>query len=146
MANSNDVLIIKEIFSKGSSVEHSNGIMGTLAVIKYLYKREGAVTSKQISDELHVSSARMTVLLKKLEKDNIIVKEPSKEDARAINIKLTEHGIKKSKEIEESFHLCIEKLLDIFGLEELTKLLNNMGILRDVFKENLKIDLKENNK
>lgn len=142
MAKAEDVLEIKKILSKGTN--DANSIMGSLAVIKYLTLNTNEVTSKQISDELHVSSARMTILLKKLQKDNIIEKEKSKSDARSINIKLTEHGKKKSKELEDSFHLCVEKLLDVFEFQELIDLLKKMNILKDLFKENFKINLKEN--
>lgn len=140
MANYDDIIVIKKIFAKYST--DTDGIMGTLAVIRFLYHIETKVTSKQISDELNVSSARMTILLKKLEKDNIIVKEKSQEDAREINIKLTEHGIKKAQELTNSVNNCIEKLLDIFGLEELIDLLNKMNVFKNVFKDNLKLDLK----
>lgn len=140
MANFDDIIIIKKKIE--NYPKDTNGIMGTLAVIKYLYHIETKVTSKQISDELNVSSARMTILLKKLEKDNIIVKEKSEEDARAINIKLTKHGLNKAEEFTNSMNTCIEKLLDTFGLEELIDLLNKMSIFKNVFKENLKLDLK----
>lgn len=144
MARKEDVILIKNIFENGSK-EITNTEIGLIATIKFLYKVKTDVTSKDISDALHVSSARMTILLKKLEKGNLVIKEQSKKDARSINIKLTEHGTKKAQEFERSFDLSIEKLLDIFSVEELIKLLENMVILRNVFKENLKIDLKENN-
>ncbi len=130
------------IIIHNSTSTHNRGMIGTLAVIKYLYKNECEVSSKEISDKLNVSSARMTILLKKLEKDNIIVIEPSKHDARSINVKLTDHGNMKSKEIEDSFIMCIDKLLDIFGYDELCTLLDKVDILRNIFNENLKIDLK----
>ncbi len=130
-----------------SSFDETNkGLLGTLSVIKYLYNNNCEVCSKEISDKLNVSSARMTILLKKLEKENIIIKEQSKNDARSINIKLTEYGIKKSRQMEESFHIAIEKLLDIYSVDQLCDLLDNLVILRNVLKENIIVDLKEENK
>lgn len=142
MDRQTEIIEIRKIFEEthdGLNV----GKMGTLAILKYLYVSKIEVTSKQLSDILKVSSARMTVLLKKLEEDGLIIKTNSKHDARAINITLTEVGYDKSKEMELKFVQCINNLLDLFGYERLTNLLRDMQKLRVVFKDAMNNEFKE---
>ncbi len=142
MTREDELNIIRKVFEETHN-DFNVGMMGTLAIMKYLYISSDEVTSKQLSDKLKVSSARMTILLKKLEKEGLIVKGQSCSDARAINVKLTDYGLSKSKQMESNLIKSLNDLLDIFGLERLSNLLRDMNIVRNKLKEQLETTIKE---
>lgn len=84
-----------------------------------------------ICDKMLVSGGNMTLVLDNLEKNNLIERVPSKEDRRAILVKLTEKGEKlfnqifivHAENIRNSF-----KSLDEIELELLGALLKKLGI------------------
>lgn len=119
--------------------------MGLWAVIHHLYEKNEAITSKEISDSMGVSSARMTVLLQKLEGEHLVEKSPSTKDARSILVSLTEKGQKKAVEIEKYRYECIEQIVEEYSLEELELLFEKLRKIHTIFSKTLLTHEKEEN-
>ncbi len=119
--------------------------LGILAVIKYLYQKNEYVTSADISKKLNISSARMTILLRKLEKKQLIEKTNSKKDARIIQIKLSDKGNLIAKKIKEQIYTAMKKITKEFTLEELEMLFFKMNKIKKIMNENILKDLEDLN-
>ncbi len=65
---------------------------GTGFVLGYLSGADGTVHAGDIAKEMNVSTARIAVILNKMEKTGFIRREPSTEDARKTVVKLTQLG------------------------------------------------------
>lgn len=109
--------------------------MGVYAVIKYLDRTAGEVKAVDICKFLGISSARMAVVLKKLETKNLVTKGDSSIDARAKTIKLTEKGKVLAKDLKEQMYYSVEKIVDEFGLEEFQQLMQNIHKLDKILVE-----------
>ncbi len=139
MAKHEDILAALELFEKNRPQKPFDEIekndMGIFAVLKYLNEADGEINSKNISNYLGVSSARMAIVLKKMEQKNWIRKKNSASDARAIIVELTEEGITISKKKKEEMFKTIEKILDIFTLVEIEDLLYKLNVIKGIVKE-----------
>ncbi len=146
MASQEEVVEILKFIQKGHpknvSEEMNKHEFGTFAVIKYLHDHRDGVKSADICKASKISSARMAVLLKKLEAKDIIKKEASLTDARAILVKLTPNGERMAKKAEEHIFDSISQAIDEIGFEELKNILRKMKRLHEIFQEN-SIKLKE---
>jgi len=80
------------------------------AVLEILYHK-GPQILQQIGSRLLLVSGNMTYIADKLEKNGLIVREPSKTDRRAIYIKLTEKGYEVMDRI---FPIHAEKIAQCF--------------------------------
>lgn len=113
MATSSEIEIILELMHSCKSKKLLKDIEmtedGSLAVIKYLYENNN-VKSKDISDFMGISSARMVVILKKLEKKELITKETSLYDSRVINVNLTKKGVDYTSKIKANLEKKYQKL------------------------------------
>ena len=110
---------------------------GMLAVLKYLNENEYAVKSKDINNALRLSSARMAVILKNLEKKGLIIKINSKLDARVISIQLSSYGKEVANTIKNNVRITTEKILDEFGIEYLNKLFEDMEKIKKIIKNHM---------
>ncbi len=128
----------QNVFDDMKKMDH-----GILAVIRYLHLNNNEVKSKDISDFLVISSARMAKLLQKMEKKNIIIKYDSTSDARITLIKLTNFGNDLAERIAYQFRTSAEKLADNFGIERLTNMFKEMNDFKNIIKESLVISFME---
>lgn len=140
MATKEEIIYVMELLHKNRPKniidEIKNQEIGSIAVIKYLYKSEDKVKSIDISRFLGISSARMTIILKKLENKNLIERIDSSLDGRAKYIQLTEKGFKFADKIKKDMQIIAGKIVDEFGLEEFEKTINNLNKLDEILTEN----------
>ncbi len=115
---------------------------GILAVLKILYMSEGNVRSKDISDQMGVSSARMAKLLKKMELKNLIIKKMNPADCRETIIELTEHGEVVMNKVSNHMYITAEKIIDDIGMDELEKMFVSLNKLKKYMFDNT-LDLME---
>ncbi|OOB77687.1 MAG: hypothetical protein BEN19_01430 [Epulopiscium sp. Nuni2H_MBin003] len=94
---------------------------GIFAVLKYLNEAQSIVCSKDISTALKVSTARMSVLLKKMEKQNLITKYADSNDSRITRVRLTTTGEDTIIQIKNHLYLVVTKIIDEIGFDEVTK-------------------------
>lgn len=141
MPSQEEIQQAKELFDKLKPFKTLDDItktnIGLHAVLSYLFATDEETTSKDISTALNVSSARMTVLLKKLESAQLIEKSPSPTDARAVHIKLTEKGVLEAYHIESQKELAIATILETIPLNELTPVLEKMKFIHTTIQNTM---------
>lgn len=69
-------------------------------ILFVLYNNQ-KLTMKEIADKIHRTKATVTVLIDKLEKENLVKREKSTEDNRITYIVLTQKGIDSKSTFEE---------------------------------------------
>ncbi len=140
MAEKKDILFALELFHENRPQhifdEMKNNDMGSFAVIKYIHEVGREVNSAEICKHLKISSARMAVLIKKLEAKNLVVKINSENDSRSKIIVLSEKGRKTATHMQEQMYKSAEKVVDEFGIEALIDLFNNLNKLKMILKAN----------
>ena len=96
MATREQIEILLEQLEKAPPSEHFHHIdsnaVGIRAILKYLSETDEKVTAGKISEHIKVSTARVAVLLKKMEAKNLIEREQDLDDGRIVIIKLSEQG------------------------------------------------------
>lgn len=96
---------------------------GMLFILKYLYKSEKSVKAGELATALNVSTARISLLLKKLENKNYITRTQGEKDARIVYVTLTEEGRKYTYDKMTSFMDKLKKLIDSLGFEKIEQFL-----------------------
>ncbi len=149
MATNDEIRIACELFHKSRPQKSFEKIdrseMGIFATLKFLLDAENEVNSKDISSSLGISSARMAVLLKKLESKNLIVKTTSKSDARAVAVSLSDKGRAIAEKNHAQMLSSIGKIVDEFGLEELQILFKKLEKIKEIMLESVTNQVEEAN-
>ena len=87
---------------------------GICCVLAYLKNSDGEVVAGDLAKELNVSSARISALLKKMEKKRFIIRRNSSGDARKTVVEITPEGIDyidaETERILSQIELLIEKV------------------------------------
>lgn len=92
---------------------------GISAVLRFLYEADGEVTSGQISSSMNVSTARMAVLLKKMDAKGLICKETGAADARTTVVRLSGFGRETVEKIHADMYRQVGCVIDKIGMERL---------------------------
>lgn len=148
MANKEEIEIVLDLLHQNRPVHSYESLMkneiGIMGVIKFLSESEiagkGEIKSKDISDELKISSARMTVLLKKLETKGLVEKTVSKIDARVVFVKLSDKGSKFASIARAKMNESAENLIDEFGIEHLVRVFSDMQKIKNIMEKNIKLE------
>lgn len=93
---------------------------GAAAVMGCLYHTGQTQTAGQLSARCHVSTARMAVLLKKMEGRGLITRFPGEKDARTVEIALTPRGLAEAQAIGQELERQVGILIDRIGEDRLT--------------------------
>ncbi len=97
----------------------SEGNAGISAVLRILYESPNDMTAGNISEFMHVSTARVAVLLKKLETQGLIVKDCDVNDARITIVRLSETGRQKVEQMREEVCAELGAVIDKVGMERM---------------------------
>lgn len=92
---------------------------GIRAILKLLNETDSKVTAGKISERMNVSTARVAVLLRKMEAKGLIEKERDITDARVVVVKLSEHGKQVADKFKENVYTHISELIDKIGMEKM---------------------------
>lgn len=99
------------------------GLTYTQYLVFLVLWEEENITVGELCRKLFLDNGTITPLLKKMESENYILKERSKEDERIVKIKITEKGMRlreQAKEIPEKVGACLPlEQKDIFQLYSL---------------------------
>ena len=93
-------------------------------------KDQGPMPLKRISEELMVTGANITCVVDNLEKEDLVLRVPSKEDRRIINAELTQKGREK---MDDLFPKYVDNMAEIASKlteseqRELTRLLEKLA-------------------
>ena len=103
-----------DLFRKLNKAENGAG-----AVLRVLHRAGEPVTAGAISQAMGVSTARVAVLLKKLEGRGLIRRAPGAKDARKTMVRLTGAGDEKVAHMYSDYCAEIARLIDCVGMDRL---------------------------
>lgn len=108
----------------------------SLSEVRTLYEVHTGkcVQASQIMAAMHIDKSYLSRLLKKLEKDGLISKTPSEEDARAVLISLTEKGLKVFKTLNKASDEQIDELISDLPVRKQEELVNHMKSIMDILQ------------
>lgn len=112
-----------------------DGNAGVGAVLKLLYEADEPMTASAISEYMHVSSARVAVLLRKMDEQGLITRADDKNDARVIMISLSGDGRQKAVMIESRIFGEIAAVVDRVGMARLSEFIAISDEIRSVLSE-----------
>lgn len=88
-------------------------------ILGYLEDAKGRVIAGDLAKQLNVSTARIAVLIKKMESRNLIRTYSSPEDARKTVIEITTVGKEKTEAFKEELISNMERLIEVVGVEDI---------------------------
>ena len=107
---------------------------GIGAVLNFLFDSKQPMTAGSISKFMNVSTARVAVLLKKMESRGFICRATGAADARTVVVSLTAIGTETVKKLRENMYQDIDILIDTIGMERLIEYTNISKEIRSVLK------------
>lgn len=93
-----------------------------------------SVQASQIMTAMHIDKSYLSRILKKLEKEELIWKMPSEEDARASLISLTEKGLKVFKTLNKASDEQIDGLISNLSAGRQQELVDHMKAIQEILK------------
>ncbi len=93
--------------------------VGSGAVLRYLYEVNATATAGSISEFMNVSTARMAVLLKRMESLGWIRKSSQADDARVTVVSLTPAGEERIRHMRQELRTALGRVIDRVGMEKL---------------------------
>lgn len=107
----------------------------TEARILYELAHGSRLDAADLRTSLHLDAGHLSRLLMKFEKDGLLTREPSAEDARRQRITLTEGGREAATLLEERSLESVGALLDRISSDDRDRLAEAMGTIRTVLGE-----------
>jgi DNA-binding MarR family transcriptional regulator len=95
----------------------------------------GNVQASQIMTAMNIDKSYLSRLLKKLEKEKLIIKNPSGHDARAMLISLTKNGLEEFGALNKASDEQISKLLTNLNNTDQQELVSHMNSIMNIFKK-----------
>ncbi len=116
--------------------ELAQGEMGILCSL-FLKREQGlmSLTSGQLSSLLKVSTGRVAIALKALEKKGYIERHIDTEDRRKINVNLTEQGLIFAKKEYEKVMDTIKKVFEELGEDDAKEFLRLIKKVKQISKK-----------
>lgn len=108
---------------------------GTGFVLDYLRETDHEVVAGELARELGVSTARIAALLKTMEKNGLIVRQRSAEDARLTVVKITKAGGECYERMREQILEKIELLIEKVGKDDLEEFIHISNKIREALGE-----------
>lgn len=107
---------------------------GIGAVLRFLSQSDKPMTAGAISRSMNVSTARVAVLLNKMEAKGFIRRTTGTEDARTVVVSLTALGTQTVQKLRESLYQDIGVLIDTIGMDRLVEYATISREIRAVMK------------
>ncbi len=120
------------------SIDASNA--GMRAILLYLGDTDQVVTAGMVSDFMHVSTARVAVLLKKMEAKGLLERERNPKDARKVMVRLSTKGKELAAVLHGHINERFEVMIDQIGME---RMLEFAAIANEIYSilEPVEIDI-----
>ncbi len=126
MATQNQIDELMKLFAEAQprqggswSQRTSTGTEGMLGVLIYLYRTDESATAGTISKVLHVTTGRVSALIRKMVEKGLINRETGKEDARVTEISITDKGRRIVEDLQQQRNDQMSQLIDTIGMERL---------------------------
>lgn len=101
----------------------------------FILNKEDGLSQKELASRLQVKPATLTVMLKRMEKTELVIRKQDEEDQRVSRVYITEKGQEVFKMAEELMKKVDDQMFKGFTGEEKEKL----GIFLNRIKDNLVI-------
>ncbi len=138
MATQKEIETLLKAMHKAPPSEHFQRIdkstVGIRAILKYLSEDEEQATAGEISKRIGVSTARVAVLLKKMDAKGFIEKQGDPTDGRIVLVRLTERGRDTSNRIRSEMFAQLGALIDRLGMERLMQFAEISREIRSVME------------
>ena len=121
-----------ELNKKGPQKTVDQSMQGESFVLYYLYEIESKALPSTISDKMGISTARVAVILNRLENKELITRTIDKSDRRRILVELTNKGINVSKTLHNKLREMVVNLLTILGEEDSKEFVRIIKKLSDI--------------
>lgn len=108
---------------------------GIRAILKLLNETEGKMTAGRISELMHVSTARVAVLLKKMTAKGLIEKQTDSEDRRVVVVKLSDSGRATAEKFKAHLYGNIGDMIDKVGMKKMLEFAAISGEIHSVMKK-----------
>lgn len=108
---------------------------GTGAVLKYLFHSDRCVTAGEISEHMKVSTARVAVILRKMEAKQLIIKGKDVSDGRMTVVTLSDQGRKVAAEIGADIRCKVGLLIDKVGEKRLDEFIEILLDFKEILKD-----------
>ena len=143
MNQSQTEMLLNKLFNEQKNyifkfIEDSQCGMRKLLFLLYLSNKPLCLAD--IASELQISMARVTVLLQKLEKKDLVVKEMDAVDKRKFIIKLTESGIKEVEEHKNEIYKFVNYLVDKIGYDKLFNFIDSLKEINHHIEEYCEVE------
>ncbi|MFB9845123.1 bifunctional helix-turn-helix transcriptional regulator/GNAT family N-acetyltransferase [Mucilaginibacter ginsenosidivorans] len=109
------------------------------ARILFEINNAGTIQASRIIDKMHIDKSYLSRLLKKLEKDKLVIRKRSDSDARAVILSLTEKGEKEFGMLNKASDEQIRNLIDPLSPAQKKCLASDMSDIMRVLKPGKKI-------
>jgi DNA-binding MarR family transcriptional regulator/GNAT superfamily N-acetyltransferase len=113
------------------------------ARIVYEIHHNSGIQASQIMELMHIDKSYLSRLLKKLEKDHVIVRKKSDKDARAVMLSLTAKGEKEFEQLNKSSDEQISNMIRPFSSIQKQTLVSDMRSIRNLIKPVSKVTLED---
>lgn len=110
------------------------GLGGKQHVLKTLLL-QGEMTQRELLELLHTSSASLSEVLKKLEREGLIVRGKSESDRRQLEVSLTDAGRIAAAEMVREEREFERRSFDFLTQEEKADLLDRLDVIFDHWRE-----------
>ncbi|GAA3980209.1 MarR family winged helix-turn-helix transcriptional regulator [Mucilaginibacter dorajii] len=109
----------------------------SLAEARILYEINAAsgMQASQIIAAMYIDKSYLSRLLKKLEKDKLIIKKPSQQDARASILSLTDKGMAEFMKLNQASDVQINDLIKKLSAEKQQELVSHMQQIMNILKQ-----------
>lgn len=129
--------ILKWINDTEMNYDHT--FQGKIFILFYLSKHE-AVTPNALADSLKVSRSRITVILKDLEEENMIIRTKDISDKRKVSISLASKGKEFTENKLKELRQDITEVLQIVGIDKFNTYMEVMNAICKIMQKRRKIN------
>lgn len=120
----------KSVFGK---IDESQKGIGFILV--YLQESDHEVIAGDLARELGVSTARIAALLRKMEKNRLIFRYRSSEDARQTVVQIMQEGSAYVDKMKEQMLMKMELLIEKVGIEDMEEFIRISHKIKEAFDE-----------
>ena len=107
------------------------GLTRARAELLWRLQRRGAMTQRELSDDLRCTPRNVTGLVDALERGGLVERRPHPTDRRATMVNLTEAGSELTAMMDEDYQQTAGQLFDGFGLTEIDDFVVGMDRVLD---------------
>ena len=107
------------------------GVQNSYRQLLFHLSRKDGVSQLELARATHLKAPTVSVTLKNMEADGLVVRRVDENDARVIHVYLTEKGRQTDDKIREIHHMLDSRMTEGISQEELDALVATLTKMRD---------------